>query len=60
MICKFQKIPVELPKALSHKGNLQWLLHAILGDWYINKLNEKLPLLNKQDIRKHIQKSRME
>ena len=31
----FQKIPVELPKLLSHKGKSQSLLHDIGGDWYM-------------------------
>ena len=30
----FQKIPVELPKSLSHKEKLQSLMHYIGGGWY--------------------------
>ena len=48
----FQKIPVELPKPPSTKGKTQSLLHAIVGDWYMKKLSEKLPTLKKSELRK--------
>ena len=51
----FQKIPVELPKQLINKEKHQSSLHAIGGDWYTNKLNEKLPPLKKQNISKNSQ-----
>ena len=38
MKCMFQKIPVEIPKPLSHRGKLQSLLHDIGGDWYMNMI----------------------
>ena len=56
----FQKIPVELPKPLSHKEKLQSLLHAVGGGWQMSKLNEKLPPLKKQKLRKKTQEKRDE
>ena len=44
----FQKIPVELTKPLSHKERIQSVLHAIGGEWYMNKFNDNIPPLNKQ------------
>ena len=55
----FQKIPVELPKPLSHKIKLQYSLHAIGGDWYMNKFNENITPLNKRILRKNYKKRRM-
>ena len=43
----FKKIPVQLPKPLSHKGKRQLFLHAIGGDWYMKIMNEKIPPLRK-------------
>ena len=42
-----QKILAELTKTLSHKEKRQPLLHTIVCDWYMKKLNEKLPPLKK-------------
>ena len=43
----FQKIPVELTKPPSPNLKNPSLLHAIGGGWYMNKLSEKIPTLNK-------------
>ena len=51
----FQKTPVELPKQPSSKEKDKSLLHSIGGGWYVNKLGQKLPALNKRRLRKTIQ-----
>ena len=33
----FNKIPVQIPKPLSHKGKCKSYLHGIGGDWYMKK-----------------------
>ena len=43
----FQKIPVELPKPPSTEEKHQPLLHAIGGGWYMKKISDKIPPLNK-------------
>ena len=43
----FLKIPVEVHKQPSPKEKYQSLLHAIGGGWYVNKLGQKIPPLNK-------------
>ena len=48
----FLKIPVELPKQPSTKVKNQSLLHAIGDGWYVNKLGQKLPPLNKKRLNK--------
>ena len=53
----FQKIPVEIPKPLGHKGKRRSLLHAIGDDWHMKKLDEKIPLLKKQKISKTLQEN---
>ena len=52
----FRKIPVELPKPPSPKEKHQLLLHDIGDDWYMNKLNEKLPPLHNWKLIKKAQK----
>ena len=47
-----QKILAELTKTLSHKEKRQPLLHTIVCDWYMKKLNEKLPPLKKSKLKK--------
>ena len=44
----FHKTPVELPKQPSPREKRELLLHAIGGGWYVNKLGQKLPPLNKR------------
>ena len=51
----FHKIPVELPKPPSTKEKHQSLLHAIGGGWYMNKLNDKIPLPKKRKLIKKAQ-----
>ena len=51
----FQKTPVEIPKPLSYREKYQSVLHTIGGGWYINKLNENLPPLNKSKLSKKTQ-----
>ena len=51
----FLEIPVELPKSSIPKEKQQSLLHAIGGVWYMNKLSQKLPPLNKRSLRKKAQ-----
>ena len=53
--CMFQKITVELPKALIRKIKCQPLLHAIGGDWCMKKFNEKLPPIKKHKLSKKSQ-----
>ena len=43
----FKKITVELPNQTITKENRKSLLHAIVGDWYVEKLGQKIPPLNK-------------
>ena len=43
MGCIIHKIPVELPKPLSLNKRRKGLLHAIGGEWWMNKMNENLP-----------------
>ena len=50
----FQKIPDELPNALINKEKRQSLFHAIGGDWYMNKFNEKILPLKKKETNKKI------
>ena len=52
----FLKISVELPKQLSLKVRHQYLLHDTVGGWYVNKLGQNLPPLNKSKLRKESQK----
>ena len=49
----FQKNPIELPKPPIHEEKHQSLLHAIVGVWYMKKLNEKLPPPKKRKQEKH-------
>ena len=51
----FQKIPVKLPKTVILKGKRRKSLYDIGGEWYMNKLNEKLPPLKKQKLSKKAQ-----
>ena len=51
----FLKILVELPKPYIPKGKQKSLLHAIGCDWYMTKLNQKLPPLNEIILRKNSQ-----
>ena len=44
----FQKILVEIPKKHSPEGKIKSLLHTIGGGWYVKKLGQKLPPLNKK------------
>ena len=46
----FQNIPVKLPKTLSLKEIHKTLLHAIGGEWYMEKMNEKLQPLKRQKL----------
>ena len=55
----FMKIPVELPKPPIPKEKHQSLLHAIGCGWYVKKLAQKLPPLNKRRLRKKHKKVRM-
>ena len=48
----FQKIPVKLTKPISLKEIRKNVLHVSGGEWYTNKLNEKLPLPKKQKLSK--------
>ena len=48
----FLKISVELPNKPSTKEKLKSLLHAIGGGWYVQKLGQKLPPLNKRRLSK--------
>ena len=54
----FLKIAVELPKSSSSKEKHQSLLHAIGGGWYVNKLCQKLPPLNKRIISNNSQEEK--
>ena len=47
----FEKISVELPKPQSQKEKRYSLLNDIGGEWYTKK-NEKIPFLNKLNLRK--------
>ena len=51
----FQKIPVKLPKTLLIRERHKKILHAIGGECYMNKLNEKLPPLKTQKLGKQEQ-----
>ena len=54
----FKKIPVELPKpplVIGKNSNLYYMLLEVVG--YMNKLNEKLPPLNKRKPRKKAQEN---
>ena len=55
MINMFQKIPFELPKPLSNKERRQSLLHAVGGDWWLKKINEKIPPLKKRRLGRKLQ-----
>ena len=55
----FKKITVELPNQPITKENRKSLLHAIVGDWYVEKLRQKLPPLKKSKLSKKNKKSRM-
>ena len=46
----FLKIPVELSKTYIPKEKHQSLLYAIGGGWYMNKLIQKLPTINKRTL----------
>ena len=48
----FHKIPVILPNKPSPKENRGSLLHAIGWGWYVEKLVQKLPPLNKRKLSK--------
>ena len=48
----FEKIPVEISKPKSLKEKCQSLLHDIRGEWYTEKINEKLPPINKRKLSK--------
>ena len=48
----FQKIPVELSNKSSPKEKRKLLLHTIGGGWYVEKLVQKLPPLNKSKLSK--------
>ena len=48
----FEKIPVGLLKPLILRGKLKSLLHDIVDEWYMKKINDKLPPLNKQKLSK--------
>ena len=48
----FHKIPVKLPNKHSPKEKLKSLLHDIGGGWYVDKLGQKLPPLNKRKLSK--------
>ena len=43
-----KKIPVKLPNKPSQKEKRKSLLHAIGGDWYVEKLGQKIPPLKKR------------
>ena len=55
----FQKIPVELPNQPSPKEKRKWLLHAIVCGWYVEKLVQKLPPLQKRTFSKKNNKMRI-
>ena len=57
---KLQKISVELTKPPSNMEKLQSLLHAIVGGWYMNKLNDNFPPLKKMKLTKRAQKEEVE
>ena len=50
------KIPVELPKHPSPKKRRKSLLRDIGGFWYLTKLGQDLPPLNKRRFNKKYQK----
>ena len=52
----FTKIPVQIPIPLSINEKLQSSLHPIGRDWYMKRMNEKLPPLNKLKLSKKAQK----
>ena len=51
----FQKIPVKLSKLYILKERCKKLLHAIGGEWYMNKSNEKIPTQKKRKLSKKSQ-----
>ena len=51
----FLKISVELPKQPIPKGKNQSLLHAIGCGWYVKKLVQKIPPLNRRRLSKKSQ-----
>ena len=55
----FHKIPVKLPNKHSPKEKLKSLLHDIGGGWYVDKLGQKLPPLNKRKLSKKYKKRRI-
>ena len=48
----FQKINVELSNQPSTKEKIKSFLHSIGSGWYVEKLGQKLPLLNKSKLGK--------
>ena len=44
----FKKIPVQLPKPISHEEKIQSLLYGIGGDWCVKCFDKKLPPLKKR------------
>ena len=48
----FEKIPVQLPKQQIIRVKCLSLLHDIGGEWYMKKINQKLPPLKKRKISK--------
>ena len=51
----FKKIPVQLPKPISHKGKRQSLLNYIGCYWHMKDINQKLPALTKPKLGKKSQ-----
>ena len=51
----FQKIPVKLPNQPSSKAKLKYLLHAIGGGWYVEKLGQKLSPIKESKLSKKYQ-----
>ena len=50
----------KLPKPLSLKEIHRKTLHAIGGEWYMNKLNENIHPLNKLKLSKILQEKEVE
>ena len=55
----FQKTNVKFTNKSSPKEKCKQLLHAIRGDWYVEKLGQKLPPLKKTRPRKNPKKRRI-
>ena len=51
----FHKIPVKLPIKPSPKEKRRLLLNDIGGDWYVEKLGQKIPPLKKRKLSKKVQ-----